>query len=162
MSNSKIDAHDLTVYPDHVKNYDQVQQYETFDNSEFDSEENHKRTIQGLRKLEKLNNKNGRNDLFIVVFNESSSDEKDTQPIRQLKTGMDQEQIYNFMFDYALTGLSTDDKLWIHYYIMKYRFISFDDNRNDQSWANKKMLAQVYFGMYLDKTQLAHIRGIWS
>ncbi len=157
-----IDSHDLTVYPQGIETYDQVNDFETFDNSEFDSEANHARTIQGLRKLEKLNNKNGRNDIFIVVWNESSSDEADTQPIRQLKTGMNQEEIYNFMFDYALTGISQDDQLWIQYYIMKYRFVSFDDNRSDQSWANKKMLAQVYYGMYVDKNKLAHIRGIWS
>ena len=117
----------------------------------------------GIREIiEKFNNENGRNDIFIVVFNESSSDEADTQPIRQLKTGMDQERIYNFMFDYALTGISKDDQLWIHYYIMKYRFISFDDKRNDQSWATKKMITQMYYGLYLDKNKIAHIRGIWS
>ena len=162
MTKSEIDAHDLTVYPDHVKNYDQVQEFETYDLREDESEQNHARTIQGLRKLEKFNNENGRNDIFIVVFNESAIGEKDTQPIRQLKTGMDQEQIYNFMFDYALTGISKDDQLWIHYYIMKYRFISIEDKRSEQTWFNKKAIAQVYFGLYLDKNKIPHIRGIWS
>jgi hypothetical protein len=112
--------------------------------------------MQGLKKLEKLGN-----DVFIVVFNESSS-EKDDEPIRQLKTGNEAEPVYNFMFDYALTGLSQDDKLWIEYYIRKYRFVSFDDNRTDLSWATSKMLCQTYFGAFIDKRKLAHIRGIWS
>lgn len=156
-----IDSHDLTVYPDGIENYDQVQQYETYDNSEFDSEENHARTIQGLRKLEKFNNENGRNEIFIISFNESGN-EIEIQPIRKLITGMDQEPIYNFMFDYAVTGITQDDEFWIHYHIMKYRNEKIDDDRTDRSWMIRKMLHQIYFGKYLDDHKIAHIRGIFS
>jgi len=159
MPNSKIDAHDLTVYPKGIDNYDKLNEFETYNNSEFDSEQNHTNTMKGLQKLKTLNNKNGQNEVFIVVFNEDTPDEPQAKPIRKLD---DSERVYNFMFDYALTGLSTDDQLWIHYYIMKYRFISFEDKRSDLVWADKKMLAQVFYGVFMDKNKINHIRGIWS
>ena len=153
---TQIDSNDLTVYPDGIDNYEKVNDFETYDLREDESESNHTRTVQGLKKLEKIDN-----EIFIVVFNESSSEEDD-KPIRQLITGEHEEKIYNFMFDYALTGLSQDDQLWLEYYIRKYRFVSFDDNRTDLLWSTRKMMAQVYFGAFIDKRKIAHIRGIWS
>ena len=159
---SQIDAHDLTVYPDGINTYDQVNEFQDYENSEFISESNHNRTIQGLKKLEKYNNQEGRNDLFIVVMNESSSTEIEAQPIRQLITGLNQEKIYNFMFDYALTGITEDDKLWIEYFIRKYRFVQIDDSRTEMIWSTRKMLTQAYFGLFIDKRKIMHIQGIWS
>ena len=156
MMSNQIDSHDLTVYPDGIDNYEKVNDFETFDLREDEADINHSRTVQGLKKLEKIDN-----DIFIVVFNESSSD-PDNEPIRQLITGEHEEKIYNFMFDYAFAGLSKDDQLWLEYYIRKYRFVSFDDNRTDLLWATRKMMAQVYYGAFIDKRKLAHIRGIWS
>lgn len=162
VNTNQIDAHDLTVYPDGIDTYEKVNEFETYENTEFISEENHKRTILGLRKIQKLNNPDGLNDIWVMSYNGGFADDENPQPIRQLITGMNEERVYNFMFDYAYIGLTKDDVLWIEYYITKYRFNKIDESRSDKSWSLRMMLSQAYLGMYIDKRKIVHIRGIWS
>lgn len=160
----KIDSNDHTVYKDGLDTYNKIQEWENFENSEFESNENHTRTIEGLKKLEKLKNKNGLNKIWVYSLNEGFYDDENSEKItiRELKTGASKERVYNFMFDYALINLSKDDILWIEYFIQKYRFEKIDDPRTLTPWNVRAMISMSRVGLYLDKHKIDYVKGIWS
>ena len=147
MSVYAVDKHDLTVYPEGLNDYQSIEEWRTYENTEFDAEENNRRAVEGIKRLFGLSSK-----VWMIKFN-------DGETVSELDPN---ERITNFMFDFAVIGLSEDDIKWLHYYIMKYRFTKIDDPRTDTQWSTRAMLAQVMAGMYIDKHNIKHIQGIWS
>lgn len=157
----KIDSNDHTVYKDGLDTYEKIRDWENFENSEFESNENHTRTIKGLKVLQKLNNKNGLNKIWVYSLNEGFYDDENSESvtIRKLKP---EERVYNFMFDCAVINLTKDDQLWIEYFIHKYRFEKIDDPRTLTPWNTRAMISLVRVGLYLDKHKIDFVKGIWS
>ena len=118
----------LTTFPEGIKTEEGFQEFVMYENTEFRAEQNYQECWSDVNRLKAKFNE----EVYLVSLNEGSIDNKD-EP-KPLRRESQEKKRYTFAFDYAITKLSKDDLLWLHYYIMKYRNTMIDDPRTKLAW----------------------------
>lgn len=136
------------IYDSHgvkVTTPEQFNDWQIYENTEFRADENFNESWSDVDKLKKSFGK----EVYLITLNEGSTeDPENPKPFRPEST---EKKRYTFAFDYAVTNVTQDDLLMIHYRIMKYRKNKIDETRSKLPWNARAMILLARVELEIEK-----------